>query len=63
MLPTSQTENQEVVPEAEIPDNPPADIQNIDVPVRDAVQDDDQLEAVPIENEPVAVRSNNVQWS
>jgi hypothetical protein len=48
-------ENQERVdadPEAEIPD--------VDVPVHDAVQFDDQLEDAPIENEPAVARPDNM---
>jgi len=63
MLRTSQTENQELtdtVPEAEVPDNPPAEIPNLDVPDRDAVQIDDQIEAAPIENEQFVARPNNL---
>jgi hypothetical protein len=57
MLPTSHIQNQEPVheiPQVEEPDNPPVEVPNINVPVCDAVQNDEQPEAVEIENEPAA---------
>ncbi|EFX83132.1 hypothetical protein DAPPUDRAFT_316064 [Daphnia pulex] len=65
MLPTSHIQIQEPVheipqveepdnPPVEEPDNPPVEVPNINVPVCDAVQNDEQPEAVEIENEPAA---------
>jgi hypothetical protein len=60
MLPTSHTKNQELVheiPQVEEPDNPPVEIHiNINVPVCDAMQNDEQPEAVEIENEQAAAK-------
>lgn len=44
----------------DIKERPPAEIPNIDVAVRDAVQNDDQFEVALIEKEPVATRPSNV---
>lgn len=65
MLPMGQMKNPKLVdavPEAGVSGDPPAEIPNDDVLVRDAVQIDDQLEVAPIENEPVAVRQDNMPW-
>ena len=55
----SHTQNQELVyeiPQVEEPDNPPVEIPNINVPVCDAVQNDEEPEAVEIENEPATAK-------
>jgi hypothetical protein len=67
MLPTSHIQNRELVheipqveepdnPPVEEPNNPPVEVPNINVTVCDAVQNDQQPEAVEIENEPAAAK-------